>query len=545
MGTINTAEVAKKNPSVYIEMVQQKADLDLAALENSRQLSLLYLETYARENNLSESEKIHLENVIDYKVFTEEAAVKKSLWERIKAAFKRVFDWLFGKGSPKIREEDMDKKVKCAFDVDDADKKIGTMEVLIKRLTGSQTKGEADKNAQELADAVNTLKNIGNTATWTFVTLAAVDGFKSKLQNVLKSAETASDSYKQAYEKEIEKYKKEELSDEEKKERDELQEKDSKIMQAIVKCQTDLKDIESEVARLSKLSDEGKVDENSAKEGEDKGEDKKEADPDAAEMQIASGNDSGSGSAPQTSNDAFINWINNYHYRYSASQLQQGVKVIQMAKDGQYDKAYKKIESIQQSTPSVMTADKIKEVTADAGVGNKYPIGILPASIPSPKAVKSSLINALEPLCGGLVAEKVIIPTLYGSGSDWYHANKDGWFLVTNRLANIVVSNYVNAAKANNFDRKGWIAANLTPKKVKGKIEYKEVNDGGSKKKLNEKSTNWATKIIDQMVTAKQNSYNAWSTPGNGDGGQKIHDAIKQVLGIGGSSNPDPYYYTL
>ena len=53
MGTINTAEVAKKNPSVYIEMVQQKVDLDLAALENSRQLSLLYLETYARENNLS------------------------------------------------------------------------------------------------------------------------------------------------------------------------------------------------------------------------------------------------------------------------------------------------------------------------------------------------------------------------------------------------------------------------------------------------------------------------------------------------------------
>ena len=52
MGTINTSEVAKKNPSVYIEMVQQKADLDLAALENSRQLSLLYLETYARENNL-------------------------------------------------------------------------------------------------------------------------------------------------------------------------------------------------------------------------------------------------------------------------------------------------------------------------------------------------------------------------------------------------------------------------------------------------------------------------------------------------------------
>ena len=121
MGTINTAEVAKKNPSVYIEMVQQKADLDLAALENSRQLSLLYLETYARENNLSESEKIHLENVIDYKVFTEEAAVKKSLWERIKAAFKRLFDLLFGKGSPKIREEDMNKEVKCKFNVDDVE----------------------------------------------------------------------------------------------------------------------------------------------------------------------------------------------------------------------------------------------------------------------------------------------------------------------------------------------------------------------------------------------------------------------------------------
>ena len=125
MGTINTAEVAKKNPSVYIEMVQQKVDLDLAALENSRQLSLLYLETYARENNLSESEKIHLENVIDYKVFTEEAAVKKSLWERIKAAFKRLFDLLFGKGSPKIREEDMNKEVKCKFNVDDVNKICG------------------------------------------------------------------------------------------------------------------------------------------------------------------------------------------------------------------------------------------------------------------------------------------------------------------------------------------------------------------------------------------------------------------------------------
>lgn len=542
MGTINTAEVAKKNPSVYIEMVQQKADLDLAALENSRQLSLLYLETYARENNLSESEKVHLENVIDYKVFTEEAAVKKSLWERIKAAFKRVFDWLFGKGSPKIREEDMDKKVKCAFDVNDADKKISTMDVLIKRLTGSQTKGEADKNAQELADAVNTLKNVGNTATWTFVTLAAVDGFKSKLHNVLKSAETASDSYKQAYEKELEKYKKEELSDEEKKERDELQEKDSKIMQAIVKCQTDLKDIESEVARLSKLSDEGKVDESNTKEGEDKGEDKKEVDPDAAEMQIASGNDGGrfGGSAPKSS-DEFINWINEYHYQYTEDQYNTGVKPVSLDKKGSYHDAGEEMDNY--VSRGKVKFNELEEVINKSGTGGRYKIGVLPKNADLKKTrpdILKKIKAELAPVVTENVRDKVIIPMLYGTGDDYFHANADGWKLLTNAKGNDAIKNFVKAVKIDHrMSGSGYINAEIRPSKdSKGKITYK-------KQCPDKTSADWAVKVTEALNTASSAIPSAWNgTTGGVNSGNAIRAAIKTALGLQ-PSDPDPVYYTL
>lgn len=542
MGTINTAEVAKKNPSVYIEMVQQKADLDLAALENSRQLSLLYLETYARENNLSESEKIHLENVIDYKVFTEEAAVKKSLWERIKAAFKRVFDWLFGKGSPKIREEDMDKKVKCAFDVDDADKKIGTMEVLIKRLTGSQTKGEADKNAQELADAVNTLKNIGNTAAWTFVTLAAVDGFKSKLQNVLKSAETASDSYKQAYEKELEKYKKEELSDEEKKERDELQEKDSKIMQAIVKCQTDLKDIESEVARLSKLSDEGKVDESSTKEGEDKGEDKKEVDPDAAEMQIASGNDGGrfGGAAPKSS-DEFIDWINQYHYQYTEDQYNSGVHPVPLDKKGSYHNAADEMDKY--ISRKKVKFNELEEVIKKSGTGGRFTIGVLPKDADldaeRPKML-AAMKKALEPVVTENVRDKVIIPSLYGKGNDYFHANPDGWAALTNDKGNTAIHKFVNEVIVNKTTKAtDYINTYIRLKKDPKTGAVKYTTD-----LPNQAAADWALKVTQALTTASSAVPSAWGTKGGRASGLDIQNAIKTALKLS-ATDPDPVYYTL
>lgn len=542
MGTINTAEVAKKNPSVYMEMVQQKADLDLMALENSRQLSLLYLETYARENNLTEDEKIHLENVIDYKVFLEEAAVKKSLWERIKAAFKRVFDWLFGKGSPKIREEDMDKKVKCAFDVDDADKKISSMEVLIKRLTGSQTKGDAEKNAQELADAVNTLKNIGNTATWTFVTMATIDGFKSKLHNVLKSAETASNSYKESYEREIEKYKKEDLSEEEKKERDELQEKDSKIMQAILKCQTDLTSIESEVARLSKLSDEGKVDEAAAK-GETKtdGEGEKKVDPDAAEMQIASGNDTGrfGGAAPKSS-DEFINWINEYHYQYTEDQYTAGVHPVPLDKKGSYHDAGEEMDNY--VSRGKVKFNELEEVIKKSGTGGRYTIGVLPKNADLKKTrpdILKKIKAALAPVVTENVRDKVIIPMLYGTGDDYFHANANGWKLLTNAKGNDAIKNFVKAVKVDHrMAGSAYIDAEIRPTKdSKGKITYKTQCPDKT-------SADWALKVAEALNTASSTVPSAWNSKGGKDSGNDIRAAIKTALGLQ-ATDPDPVYYTL
>lgn len=543
MGTINTAEVAKKNPSVYMEMVQQKADLDLMALENSRQLSLLYLETYARENNLTEDEKIHLENVIDYKVFLEEAAVKKSLWERIKAAFKRLFDWLFGKDSPKIREEDMNKEVKCKFDADDLNKQASGIEGLIRKLTGSQTQGDAEKNAEEMSKTVTKLKEIGSKAGWTVVTLAAVDGLKNTLKNILTSTTTAMSSYGAAYEKEMEKFKKEDLSEDEKKKRDELEAVNASVTTALSNLSKDIQSISDEVNRLSKLSAEGKLEE-ASKEGEGKEEGKKEIDPDAKKMMTLSGDGGGNGSAPQ-STDAFINWINNYHYRYHDNQLSNGVNIVPMAQDKKYKAAYEELEKLSKANPALITKDDIeKNICAKAGVGNKYPIGVLPGvKIPDSKTVKDNIVNALKNLCSEYIAEDIIVPALYGNGSDWYHANKDAWKDVGDIAANTVIGEYATAASGSGFDRDTWMKTHINPKKNKnGTITYQNV---GSSYQLNKRTTEWATKIVNAMNSAQGGNFNygAWKS-GKTNGGNDIQNAVKTALGLA-ANDPDPLYYTL
>lgn len=546
MGTINTAEVAKKNPSVYIEMVQQKADLDLAALENSRQLSLLYLETYARENNLTESEKIHLENVIDYKVFTEEAAVKKSLWERIKAAFKRLFDWLFGKGSPKIREEDMNKEVKCKFNVDDVNKQASGIEGLVRKLTGSQTKGDADTNAKELSNTVNKLKEYGSKTGWTIATLAAVDALKKTLGNILSSTTTAMDSFEKSYNAEMEKYNKEDLSNEEKEKRDELKDVNDSVINALKQLHTEITEIDKEVTRLSTLSAEGKLDE-ANKDGEGK-EEKKETNPNAAKMAALSGDGGGNGSAPQ-STDVFINWINNYHYRYHANQLSNGVNIVPMVQDKKYKAAYEELEKLGKANPAIITKDDIENnICNKAGVGNKYPIGVLPGvKIPDADTVKGAIVNKLKTLCSDHIAEDIIVPALYGSGSDWYHANKDAWNVIGDKAANAVISEYVVAAAGSNFDRPKWMDSHINPttstKNGKTTTTYKNVGHY----QLNKHSTEWATKIVNAMNTAQGANFNygAWGNgKTNGSGGKDIQDAVKEALNLS-ANDPNPLYYTL
>lgn len=525
MGTINTAEVAKKNPSVYIEMVQQKVDLDLAALENSRQLSLLYLETYARENNLSESEKIHLENVIDYKVFTEEAAVKKSLWERIKAAFKRLFDLLFGKGSPKIREEDMNKEVKCKFNVDDVNKQASGIEGLVRKLTGSQTKGDATANAQELSNTVNKLKEFGSKAGWTIATLTAVDALKKTLGNILSSTTTAMDSFEKSYNAEMEKYNKEDLSDEEKEKRDELKDVNDSVINVLKQLHTEIAEIDKEVTRLSTLSAEGKLDE-ANKDGEGK-EEQKETNPNAAKMAALSGDGGGNGSAPQSGDD-FIDWINCYHYKYTQSEIDKGIVLRSISGDDKgYDEARNRIKEISNSSKKNIDMSDIQELYSKAKVSyNKYPIGILPG-IRIDDKTKGNLIDAVGKITGEAIAEKIIIPGLYKSGSDWYHADNAMWKKLTNKKINTAIAGYVNAT-----DKGDYIRDHIDPHEEKNKMIYP---DG-----LTKEESEYAKKVVSNMKSAQNINYSKWT---NANVGTSIKNAIKKTLGISGK--PDPVYYRI
>ena len=527
MGTINTAEVAKKNPSVYIEMVQQKVDLDLAALENSRQLSLLYLETYARENNLSESEKIHLENVIDYKVFTEEAAVKKSLWERIKAAFKRLFDLLFGKGSPKIREEDMNKEVKCKFNVDDVNKQASGIEGLVRKLTGSQTKGDATSNAQELSNTVNKLKEFGSKTGWTIATLAAVDALKKTLGNILSSTTTAMNSFEKSYNAEMEKYNKEDLSNEEKEKRDELKDVNDSVINALKQLHAEITEIDKEVTRLSTLSAEGKLDE--ANKDDEGKEEKKDDGPDTTDLDRADEADGAAGgSSAGKSGDDFIDWINCYHYKYTQSEIDKGIVLRSISGDDKgYDEARKRIKEISNSSKKNIDMSDIQELYSKAKVSyNKYPIGILPG-IRIDDKTKGNLIDAVGKITGEAIAEKIIIPGLYKSGSDWYHADNAMWKKLTNNKINTAIAGYVNAT-----DKGDYIRDHIDPHEEKNKMVYP---DG-----LTKEESEYAKKVVSNMKSAQNINYSKWT---NADVGTSIKNAIKKTLGISGK--PDPVYYRL
>ena len=534
MGTINTAEVAKKNPSVYIEMVQQKADLDLAALENSRQLSLLYLETYARENNLSESEKIHLENVIDYKVFTEEAAVKKSLWERIKAAFKRLFDWLFGKGSPKIREEDMNKEVKCKFDVDDVNKQASGIEGLVRKLTGSQTKGDATANAQELSNTVSKLKEYGSKTGWTIATLAAVDALKKTLGNILSSTSTAMESFEKSYNAEMEKYNKEDLSDEEKEKRDELKDVNDSVTNALKQLHTDIAAIEKEVTRLSTLSAEGKLDE--ANKDDEGKEEKKETNPNAAKMAALSGDDGSSGSAPKNS-DPFINWINAYHFKYTKSELQSGVPIVMMGDDSSYSDAISKLETYNNRPAKTVNSNDLDEVIKAAHVNqSKYVIGEKPATVGGTKEVHDYIKKAFDRAnLGANIAEKVIIPALYGSSTDWYHGKIDIWERISNDTINGYISGYVKAKGKAGFKHDDYLNNNINQYK-----SSQQGKQGAYRKGLNKETTDWVLKIVNIIGGPQTLNYSGWET----NPSQALKDAIKTGIGItAGANTPDPVYY--
>ena len=528
MGTINTTEVAKKNPSIYIEMAQQKAELDLMALENSRQLSLLYLETYANENNLTEDEKIHLESVINQRVFTEEAAVKKGLWQRIKDAFKKLFDWLFGKGSPQIKEEDLNKEVKCNFDANGVKESAGKVKSLLNKLTGSQTKDEAEANSKELRATISKAAELGTKAAWGYVTLSAINDVSKFLKDIRNSIDTAIDSYRASYDREIEKYKDRELSEEEKKKKEDLDERDRIISGAYNNLSEELTKISAEVKRLTDLSAEGKL---SEAESEKKDGDESKPDPDAEALKAAIKADGGSISAAGHSGDAFIDWVNSYQYRYSQKELDEGVELKSIGGDaGDYRGAKEAIAKIRNSSKPKMTSSDINTIFSAANVSaSKYKIGALPTDRIDNTQMRDDLIKAVGNVVGHPVAKNVIIPALYKGGTDWYHANTDAW----NRLGNSNVNKIIG----------GYVKEDTDSKKAaytKKEIEPEPKKNGGFtyKNNMNEEETKYVKSIIAAMKSPTNANYNGWTS---NDVGKNIKNAIKTTLHI--ANGADPIYY--
>lgn len=546
MGTINTAEVAKKNPSVYIEMVQQKAELDSIALENAKQLSLLYLETYAKENNLSEEDKAYLESVIEYRVLMEEAKNNNGIFSKIINAFKRLWEWLFGSKDKEVKPEDLNKKVEAKFDLNDAERYFGAIQGDLQKLDGCKTKADVDKNKGDIVKTVNTLKTIATTTSVISLSVGAVIGIKNKIKSVNSAVTKMAEKAKQSYDEEIAKYKtdsgsSDDSSDSQSEKNKKIQELEEAQKEVAAQYQSVLDQLTTMSKEIRRLMDEGTSDSDSKSdkkddnenEGTDEEKDDEPTDPDVQDM-LKRGNGSGDSSKGSVGgNTPVTKWVNQFHYRYTQKDYDDGKVTISIGtipdafikKEASKKVIYKLTDDGNKKSAISVSYKDITDIVK--AFNANYVPGLLPNNH------NGLQINALKKGLNkyGEKLTEYIIKGLYGDinstdNVDLYHINSRRWSSITNSKIWNALSSF-DRSKSDDFIK------NLFEKK-------KKVYKNGLTEDENKAVKNIAEILSDESIDDAE--FNSIKSNISSSTGNDIKDIVKKWLGISNKPSPVPYY---
>nr|DAT84550.1 MAG TPA: hypothetical protein [Caudoviricetes sp.] len=546
MGTINTAEIAKKNPSVYIEMVQQKAELDSIALENAKQLSLLYLETYAKENNLSEEDKAYLESVIEYRVLMEEAKNNNGIFSKIINAFKRLWEWLFGSKDKEVKPEDLNKKVEAKFDLNDAERYFGAIQGDLQKLDGCKTKADVDKNKGDIVKTVNTLKTITTATSVASLTIGAVIGIKNKIKSANGAVTKMAEKAKQSYDEEIAKYKtdsgsSDDSGDNQSEKNKKIQELEEAQKEVAAQYQSVLDQLTTMSKEIKRLIDEGTSDSSSKSdkkdddenEGTDEEKDDGPTDPDVQDM-LKYGNGSGdSGKGSVGGNTPVTKWVNQFHYRYTKKDYDDGKVTISIGtipdafikKEASKKVIYKLTDDGNKKSAISVSYKDITDIVK--AFNANYVPGLLPNNH------NGLQINALKKDLNkyGEKLTEYIIKGLYGDinstdNVDLYHINSRRWSSITNSKIWNALSSF-DRSKSDDFIK------NLFEKK-------KKVYKNGLTEDENKAVKNIAEILSDESIDDAE--FNAIKSNINSSTGNDIKDIVKKWLGISNKPSPVPYY---
>ena len=548
MGTINTAEVAKKNPSVYIEMVQQKAELDSIALENAKQLSLLYLETYAKENNLSEEDKAYLESVIEYRVLMEEVKNNNGIFSKIINAFKRLWEWLFGSKDKEVKPEDLNKKVEAKFDLNDAERYFGAIQGDLQKLDGCKTKADVDKNKGDIVKTVNTLKTIATTTSVISLSVGAVIGIKNKIKSANSAVTKMAEKAKQSYDEEIAKYKtdsgsSDDSSDSQSEKNKKIQELEEAQKEVAAQYQSVLDQLTTMSKEIKRLMDEGTSDSDSKSDKKDDGEnegtdeekDDEPTDPDVQDM-LKRGNGSGDSSKGSVGgNTPVTKWVNQFHYRYTKKDYDDGKVTISIGtipdafikKEASKKVIYKLTDDGNKKSAISVSYKDITDIVK--AFNANYVPGLLPNNH------NGLQINALKKDLNkyGEKLTEYIIKGLYGDinstdNVDLYHINSRRWSSITNSKIWDTLSSF-DRSKSDDFIN------NLFEKKKKSNA-YKN----GLTEDENKAVKNIAEILSDESIDDAE--FNSIKSNIRSSTGNDIKDIVKKWLGISNKPSPVPYY---
>ena len=545
MGTINTAEIAKKNPSVYIEMVQQKAELDSIALENAKQLSLLYLETYAKENNLSEEDKAYLESVIEYRVLMEEAKNNNGIFSKIINAFKRLWEWLFGSKDKEVKPEDLNKKVEAKFDLNDAERYFGAIQGDLQKLDGCKTKADVDKNKGDIVKTVNTLKTITTATSVASLTIGAVIGIKNKIKSANGAVTKMAEKAKQSYDEEIAKYKtdsgsSDDSSDNQSEKNKKIQELEEAQKEVAAQYQSVLDQLTTMSKEIKRLIDEGTSDSSSKSDKKDDDEnedgDKKPASKDVQDMlDYETGGSGGSGGGSVGGNTPVTKWINQFHYRYTKKDYDDGKVTISIGsipdafikKEASKKVIYKLTDDGNKKSAISVSYKDITDIVK--AFNANYVPGLLPNNHNGLRV--SDLRKDLNKY--GEKLTDYIIKGLYGDitstdNVDLYHINSRRWSSITNSKIWNALSSF-DRSKSDDFIK------NLFEKK-------KKSNDyiNGLSEDENKAVKNIANILSDESIDDTE--FNTIKSNINSNTGNDIKDIVKKWLGISNKPSPVPYY---
>lgn len=539
MGTINTSEVAKKNPMVYCEMVQQKSELDLAALESSRNLSLFYLESYARENNLTTEEKNHIACAIDERVYTEAGGIISRMWKALREAIKRLWNSLFGKGSPEVKEEDMNNKVKADFNINGVESAVDGIKGKLDALVNNKDKDKSKSISDELSTAIDRLKTITAAGAGVYVTLSVATRIKEKIGGVVKHIEGLSTTAQESFEKAREdcKSKLDKVAEDNAEERKKINEEISALEQMDREVNSKITQVISELSTLAKNVDkliESNSSDESSKDGEnaDSKDPNKEEDNDASRYGGSGG--SGSGSSSPTSNDPFINWINKYHYKYTAndySSKKVPAEYIEGENSGNPGDVYIK-NNIMASSDHTFTYKEIEDVVRAAAAHGTYKVGV----DPDKKITENGIESNLGPALGKDFAKKIVLGKLINM-KDIYHVNSKVWGYLTNpNILKLIQKFTIDKGGSGWTSLDDWKKTNLTNKKSK-------KSGGGYVSGLTEDENNFIISVVNIFNLASSDGFGIWKSMSASSIDRTVKYSIRGAIGLN-SGDPDPVYYT-